>query len=237
MKKKILCIVFAVIFLAIAACQREKAVVEEDITRNANLLKDEVLSQTNTTANLTNETFLQTIEPVLVATNQKVAQTAGESPLPEIPALEDKAIEVPQQKKSPTHPVTKPTMVSKVGSYMKIGTDKKGQTLSPRRYIKISSWVFTQQGKTVDFYLYAVPYKTGKVQSSHLIGRVRGIEVINQQAQYTRYWNGITIHGNFLPKGNYNIYLTYVIKDGGGKVLKTESRYWGRNTDFYLKLE
>ncbi|MFN3660632.1 MAG: hypothetical protein ACK4TN_05290, partial [Brevinematales bacterium] len=77
----------------------------------------------------------------------------------------------------------------------------------------------------------------GKVQSSYLIGRVRGIEVINNQAQYTRYWNGITIHGKFLPKGNYNVYLTYVIKDRVGKVLKTESRYWGKSTDFYLKLE
>lgn len=234
--KKIILVLFAGIFLAIAGCQRDKASVEEDVTRNASLLKDEVLSQTNTVATLSNEVALQTIEPVVLTTNAVPSQGEGSS-LPEITPLQDKAVEVPQKKTTPSPTVAKSPTVTKVGSYMKVGTDKSGQSLSPRRYIKISSWVFTQQGKTVDFYLYAVPFKSGKVQSSHLIGRVRGIEVINHQAQYTRYWNGITIHGNFLPKGNYNIYLTYVIKDSRGKVLKTESRYWGKSTSFYLKLE
>jgi len=234
--KKILVILFAGVFLAIAGCQRDKATLEEDVTKNASLLKDEVLSQTNTVALLANETPLQTIEPVALTTNEALLTNQVASTPVEVMPLEDKPIEVPQ--KAPASGVSeRTTTVTKVGSYMKVGKDESGQTLSPRRYIKISSWVFTDKGRTVDFYLYAVPYKTGKVQSTHIIGRVRGIEVINHQAQYTRYWNGITIHGNFLPKGRYNIYLTYVIKDSQGKVIKTESRYWGRSKDFYLQLE
>ncbi|URA09354.1 hypothetical protein [Thermospira aquatica] len=232
--KKLIVLIFAVVFLAIAGCQTEKKISEEDLTRNANLLKDEVLSQTNVSPVLTNEVTLQTVEPIVLASSQ----IESTNTLSEIAPLEDKPIEVPQTSKpAVSSSVQRSPQVAKVGSYMKVGTDRSGQTLSPRRYIKISSWVFTQEGKTVDFYLYAVPFKSGKVQSANLIGRVRGIEVINNQAQYTRYWNGITIHGNFLPKGKYNIYLTYVIKNSKGKVIKTESRYWGRTTDFYLVLE
>lgn len=236
--KKIIILLIAAVFFAIAGCQRENKISDEDVARNATLLKDEVLSQTNVVA-LTNESPLQKIEPVMITQNQNVVSTN----LPEIASIEDKPIEMPEPKKSivgqkpSSSKISSGATVVKQGSFMKVGSDKSGQTLSPRKYIKISSWVFTQEGKTVDFYLYAVPYQSGKVQSSHVIGRVRGIEVINYQAQYTRYWNGRTIHGNFLPKGKYNIYLTYVIKNVNGKVIKTESRYWGRSTGFYLHLE
>ncbi len=232
--KKIIVLIFAGVFLAIAGCQKEKKISDEDVARSASLLKDEILSQTNVTPALTNEVALQTVEPIVLAGSQAGTTNV----LPEIVPLEDKPIEVPQTSKpAVSTPTQRSPQVAKVGSYMKVGTDRSGQTLSPRRYIKISSWVFTQEGRTVDFYLYAVPLKSGKVQSANLIGRVRGIEVVNNQAQYTRYWNGITIHGNFLPKGKYNVYLTYVIKNARGKVIKTESRYWGRSTDFYLVLE
>ena len=231
--KKLLILLIAGIFLAIAGCQ--KKISNEDVERNAMLLKDEVLSQTNVVAALSNEILLQTIEPVVLTTNQPMPVT---NEVVEIASLGDKPIEKPEASPSSQKAVaSRSVSVAKVGSDMKVGRDKKGQMLSPRRAIKISSWVFTKEGKTVDFYLYAVPYKSGKVQSSHLIGRVHGIEVINSQAQYTRYWNGRTIYGDFLPKGKYNIYLTYVIKNASGKVLKTESRYWGNTTDFYLNLE
>jgi hypothetical protein len=154
----------------------------------------------------------------------------------------DKAIVIPQ--KTPQQQI-KPVKqapaaaASAKGSYIKVGNDSIGQEVSPRVYIKITMAVFTQikGARFCEFQLYAVPVgKPLKRTGYFLLAIYKYIDVINGQAQLTRYWNGMNVYGQYLPPGSYNLYLYYKVKNAKGGALYTTGRYWGNSRDFYIRL-
>lgn len=154
----------------------------------------------------------------------------------------DKPIVIPQ--KTPQKQVTPAkqapaTAVSAKGSYIKVGNDTIGQEVSPRVFIKITMAVFPQvkNAKFCEFQLYAVPVgKPLKRTGYFMLAIYKFIDVINGQAQLTRYWNGANISGQFLPPGSYNLYLYYKVKNAKGGLLYATGRYWGNSRDFYIRL-
>ncbi len=123
--------------------------------------------------------------------------------------------------------------------YIKVGQDATIEAAAPRQYTKITMAVFSSLPNAcyVDFQIYAIPTTGGLSRTgANMIGYAYNIEIINGQAQMTKYWNGKNVYGHFLAAGNYNIYLYYKIKDANGKVLKTDGRYWGNNRSYYIKL-
>lgn len=124
-------------------------------------------------------------------------------------------------------------------SYVKVGNNQVVQSVSPRKFIKITSVVFvkSRNAASVDFKVYALPVGREKhLNYFFLIASIKNIEVINGQAQYTKYWNGMNISREFLPQSKYNIYLEYIIKDKKGHILRSESRYWGSRDKNYVTL-
>ena len=95
----------------------------------------------------------------------------------------------------------------------------------------------SKKAKYIDFNVYAVP-KNGEVNFAgyYLIGYGKNIEVINNQSQFTKYWNGNNTDGTFIVEGKYNIYLYYKIKDTDGNIISQDGRFWGRSQNYYLKL-
>lgn len=161
----------------------------------------------------------------------------------------DKPIETPKKeitKKPKTISTKKSTMKytsSKTkgvkGCYIKIGSDKKYQIISPRKYAKLTMAVFNKYkyGRRVEFQLYAVPVgKKPRLITYYMIGLTRNIDIVNGQAQFTKYWNGKNISGRYLPKGKYSIYLLYKVKNSRGTVLGKKGRYWGNSRNYYIKL-
>lgn len=123
--------------------------------------------------------------------------------------------------------------------YFKIGTDKTSQSVSPRDWIKMTMVVMTDDAsaETVDFQIYAVPDGNSLYRSGYyMLGYGYNIDVVNGQAQYTKYWNGQNVYDNFLPEGDYSIYVYYKVRDDDDALLADDGRYWGYSTDYYLDL-
>ncbi len=120
-----------------------------------------------------------------------------------------------------------------------IGNDGIGQGLSPRSYIHMSFAVFENStaSQFIEFQVYAVPINSRLRRTGYyLLGYNTFARIIKGQAQFTRYWNGKNTRGQFLPKGKYNVYLWYKVKNKNGKVLYTAGRYWGNSRKYYLNL-
>ena len=96
-------------------------------------------------------------------------------------------------------------------SYIKVGIDKPGIKVARNKSQKITVVVFPEDRATmVDVYLYAIPTISPLVRNNNtLIGFVKGVEFINKQAQFTRYWSAKLADGRFMKAGKYNIYVEY----------------------------
>jgi len=145
--------------------------------------------------------------------------------------------QVQQQQKPQAQPAA--SVSGAKGSYIKMGNDSIGQGVSPRDFIKITLAVFTQNknARYCEFQLYAVPVGQPLKRTGYfLLAIYKYIDVINGQAQLTRYWNGLNVYQQFLPVGKYNIYLYYKVKSANGTILYTDGRYWGNSRDFFIRL-
>ncbi len=126
------------------------------------------------------------------------------------------------------------------GGYFEVGTGYSGQTVSPRDYIKATAVVMSDNSTAdyVDFQLYAFPKDGGiKRYGYNMLGYAYYVEMINGQAQFTRYWNGKNVYGNFLEEGNYNLYIYYKIKAEDGTLIDSGGKYWGDSTSYYISLK
>ena len=83
-----------------------------------------------------------------------------------------------------------------------------------------------------------MPVGRGKtLDSSYMIGAAENIDLINGQAQYTKFWNGRNVDEDFLVQDNYNVYVYYKLKNAKYEVLKKEGRYWGIADKNYIGLK
>lgn len=116
-------------------------------------------------------------------------------------------------------------------SYIKVGIDKPGIKVSRNKSQKITVVVFPETRSTmVDVYLYAIPTTSPLVRNNNtLIGFVKGIEFINKQAQFTRYWSAKLADGRLLQPRRYNIYVEYHYRNTQGQVTYIRGRFWGGN--------
>ena len=116
-------------------------------------------------------------------------------------------------------------------SYIKVGIDKPGITVSRKKSQKITVVVFPETRSTmVDVFLYAIPTTCPLVRNNNtLIGYVKGIEFINKQAQFTRYWTANLADGRPLKSRKYNIYVEYHYRNAQGQVTYIRGRFWGGN--------
>lgn len=247
--KKILILFFAVLFMMIGGCQKKNS-TDKNIFGQASatneivteLIKEDILTNTNLSQNGpdSNTALTESINGgPLVYQDKK----PDEKPLPDEPVvgidrtakndknIKDVPIEVPQK----IQPAVSKT--SKKGTYLKVGNDQNGQTVSKKKVIKITTVVFSpvKNGRYVDFWIYAVP--TGsKKGTAVLLTHVRNIDVINGQAQFTRYWNGKNINGDFIRKGKYRLYVNYTIKNADKEPVKKETRNWGGDKSYNIRL-
>ncbi|MGC8764970.1 MAG: hypothetical protein ACP5QT_03705 [Brevinematia bacterium] len=228
--KRFFILLIALAFFVIGACEKkEKTPSEKDLV--AELLKENLLG-TNTSTNIVmDEEITEKVSNTnVVSESQKVGELSASSTsvveVEEKPKIADEGIEVKPSKKIASQ---------KAGSYIIIGNDKSGQSVSPRKFLKLTFAVVVKSEKasSVDFYVYAIP--KGKEKPRFLISSVKNIKVINGQAQLTKYWNARKTDGDFLEVGEYNIFVRFDVKDEDGDILNKIERYWG-NKDFYLKI-
>ena len=116
-------------------------------------------------------------------------------------------------------------------SYIKVGIDKPGIRVSRNKSQKITVVVFPENRATmIDVYLYAIPTACPLVRNNNtLIGFVKGVEFINKQAQFTRYWSAKLADGRFMKSRKYNIYVEYHYRNSKGQVTYIKGRFWGGN--------
>ncbi len=249
--KQFIILATAVVFFVISGCQKKTGQSRQDasgagLTNDviAELIKEDILSgRTNGgQPSDTNASLMESISgrPLALATETPPEPPADEKPLPEEPmigdgrksqaqdkTIRDKPIEVPE-KAPAAAPVRK-------GTYLKIGNDRSGQVVTRKQPAKFTTVVFkpVPEAKYLDFWIYAIPLgrKTGP-----LLTHVRNIEIVNGQAQFTRYWNGKRISGTYINPGKYRITVKYAIKNASKKVIRTEYRTWGQNLNYYLIL-
>lgn len=115
--------------------------------------------------------------------------------------------------------------------YIKIGSDKNGETVGKKSSKKMTVAVFPGKSvKTVDIFLYAVPCCCGLVKNKYtLISHIKKAEVVNHQAQFTKYWSGNLHTGRCLACSEYSIYAEYVGYNAEGREVCKKGRYWGGN--------
>lgn len=115
------------------------------------------------------------------------------------------------------------------GSYIKIGDDKSSIQVKKSKSEKITVVVLTgSKVKLADVYIYAIPVGTKLVRNHNtLVGFVNNLEVVNNQAQFTRFWTGKRANGTYFRPGKYNIYIEYRYKNGHQNVIGRAGRYWG----------
>lgn len=245
--RKVLVLLLAFVLLAIIGCQNRakesggKSSAQSDMV--AELLKNDILESSSNTNVAISSNYAVT-EPIismsnvsnLVPVETEVGTKAVLSAKILPGKLEGSINDQPIVAESTVNTVTS----VKRGSWVKIGDDDIGQVLSPRKSLKMTFAVFTdlKNAKHVDFFVYAVP-RNSEVNWSdyYLIGIGRNFDIINRQCQYTHYWNGINIDGNYITEGRYNIYMFFKVKDAMGNVLYKEGRFWGRSQDFYVRLK
>ena len=256
-------IIFAVIFIGFSSCQKKTGSENSSSQTNdiiTELIKENVLAGPSSTNNInTNSPVDESIkegnnmnsnielpesnpaavnlpvEPEVGSVNPKI-NTAKVNPVKTNPVkkvIRDQGVIIPYQE-------TEANPVSQTGSFIEVGGDVAGQDASPRKYIKITTAIFSKgipSARYVDIYVYALPRgKTARAAFNNLIVFGRDIDIINSQAEITKYWNGANIDMDFLEPGNYNIYVMYLIKDSNLNILKKDSRFWGINEKAYLTL-
>lgn len=248
---KILILCFAVLFMMIGGCNKKiglgwgKKLFNQGPSTNeivTELIKEDVLTNSNVALSApdTNGALTESISGAPVAVLEKAT---NEKPLPEEPVvgidrsvkkdknIKDAPIEVPLKKE--------PVMAKapKKGTYLKVGNDQNGQTVSKKKVIKITTVVFTpvKNGRYVDFSIYAAPIgsRNGKTV---LLTHVNNIDIINGQAQFTRYWNGKNINGDYISKGKYRLFVNYTIKNADKEPIKKETRNWGGDKSYNIRL-
>ena len=193
-----------------------------------------------------------------VATNQRmVAQVQAQDmppaqptvtpvvqpPMPE-PMMNDPMMEAPQpmaptpapaRRRTTPRPVASPT----TGTWIAVGNDRAGQRVSPRATKKITVVLQNRTASYADVSLYAVPAGSARpiMNTRTLVGFARNFDIINGQAQFTRYWNASNTRGAFLTRGAYNIYMAYSYKDRNGRVVASGGRYWGGTTPIAIRVD
>ncbi len=228
--KRLLVLFFIAAFFVIGACDKKAKDVSESDTLAELLKENNMTTSTNTNLpaeeNITEEVVNTNIESVAT---QKVESPAveKEQSISSKMEIKDEGIEIKKDKKA--YKSTK-----KEGTLIIIGNDESGQTVSPRKFLKLTLVVTPKSSaaRRVNFYVYAMPKNSSK---SYLVYNVNNIEVINGQAQLTKFWNARNANGGFLDPGEYNIYVKFVIKDKNGYTIDKIERYWG-SKDFYIKL-
>lgn len=262
MKKNVF-LLSLILFIIFSGCQKKFSFNfgKEDTSKTndsyTELIKEELkVSMTNNGV----ATNLSLTEPIQETDEKKVVKEAiVEKPKQSIPVepevgskeiQQKKEIEIKEEKEKVAKerikdeaievtPVEKAEEKLTGHSYIKVGNNQTVQSVSPRKFIKITSVVFAKKkdASSVDFKIYALPVGREKhLNYFFLVASIKNIEVINGQAQYTKYWNGMNISREFLPRSKYNIYLEYTIKDKKGHILRTESRYWGSRDKNYVTL-
>ncbi|MGL4367251.1 MAG: hypothetical protein ACRCTQ_03065 [Brevinemataceae bacterium] len=115
--------------------------------------------------------------------------------------------------------------------YIKVGTDRSNISVSTNKVQKITAAVFTKPGAvSIDIYIYAIPIETPLVRNKNtLLGFIKNMDVINNQAQFTKYWSAKRVDSRPFAPGFYNIYIQYYVKDRQGNIIEVTGRYWGGN--------
>ncbi|MGL4562907.1 MAG: hypothetical protein ACRCVW_03525 [Brevinema sp.] len=212
---------------AVNEIKKEAQILDTASIRNSiDLISDEIVSNTNgiplilqddvVTDGVEIDSLLTTTEPIITepSINEYIAQDT---------------VKQPAITKS-----TRPKSRSKLktisyGSYIKIGIDRPKITVSRTSSQKITVVVIGDSSiKLTDVYIYAIPIGSRLVRNHNtLIGFVNNLEVVNNQAQFTRFWNGKRSNGSFMKPGHYNIYVEYRYKNAQGVIIKKQGRYWG----------
>ncbi|MCX7821684.1 MAG: hypothetical protein N2258_08445 [Brevinematales bacterium] len=225
--KRVLILLIALSFFVIGACDKKQQEAKEDDFVTQLLKQNDVISSTNTNI-VTEENITEQVTNTNATTKvSEIDRVAEDVKQLEKMQIKDEGIEVKDDKK-----VSKTT--KKAGTYIIVGNDSSGQSVSPRKFLKLTMVIVPKsaKAKNVNFYVYAL---TKDGTKKYMIYNVNNIEVINGQAQLTKFWNAKKIDGDFLDPGNYNIYVKFVVKDKNGEVIDNIERYWG-SKDFYIKL-
>lgn len=230
--KRLFILLFACVFFVIGACGskgKQTGTGEKDVI--AELLKENLLGgSTNTnlisgeesiTEAYSNTNVVEELSSSSVSSTEAVGAEKKE--------IKDEGIKIKERKED---------IRVKGESYIKVGNDTPGQVVSPRKFLKLTFAVFSKSRNIshVDFYVYALPRGQKVFDSKYLITVVKNVEFINGQAQLTKYWNARNVEWDFLPQGEYNIYLKCFLKNSEGKIIQKVERYWGGEKEFYLKL-
>ncbi len=245
--------VILILLLLVVSCNKKD---ETAIARITDVLKDDIqeMDVTNAVA-LFEEITIPTVEVFEVAIDesytpqeeQTIPYETLDSLLPII-VVDDRVVDdipsqavvktegyAPVQSQGSLEYVSQPIRakgslnVVQQESYIKVGNDQSGITVSKNKSQKITVVVFPQGRSTsVDIYLYAVPTYSHLVRNYNtLIGFAKDIEFVQGQAQFTRHWRASRSRGDSLKNGRYNIYVEYHYKNSRGQVVKKLGRFWG----------
>ena len=174
---------------------------------------------------------------------QAMATPVIQPPMPE-PMINDPMMEAPKPmapapaKRRPA-PAPRPVASTTVGTWIAVGNDRAGQRVSPRATKKITVVLQNRSAAYADVSLYAVPAGSARpvMNTRTLIGFARNFDIINGQAQFTRYWNAANTRGTFLTRGAYNVYMAYSYKNRNGRVVASGGRYWGGATPIVIRVD
>lgn len=204
-----------------------------EVTNSIPLL--ETLDESITNAGRTNEfasNAMLSNETIVVqefAPDSVVVIDPQEMPAPQTPQVVTQVVYQTQQ----TRPANPPSSLYVIQNevYIKVGDDIAKTEVSRSSSQKITVAVFPQRNVvSADIYIYAIPTSSPIVRNYNtLIGYAQGIEFINGQAQFTRYWKARRSDGRFFRPGLYNVYVEYHYKNKAGNVVHTKGRFWGGN--------
>ncbi len=226
--RRVLVLLIALSFFVIGSCDKRQKEAKEDDFISQLLKQNEVITSTNTNIVVEQNITEEVTNTNIAKKTSEIDNIAQDVKQLEKMQIKDEGIEVKREKTGAK------TTTKKEGTYIIVGNDSSGQSVSPRKFLKLTFAIVPQssKAKNVNFYVYAIPKDGSK---KYLVYNVNNVEVINGQAQLTKYWNARNIDGTFLDPGNYNIYVKFVVKNKNGEIIDTIERYWG-NKDFYIKL-
>ena len=235
---------FSIVGIGLGACNKKN---DDTINRITESLKqDLILSDVN----ITNAVELMAdVDPQGELTNNIILATENMETAQGSPMFVTEVVDVPEvayvpnsqrvdiisMDSQPTTPARtqkrENLKVVQQESYIKVGIDKPGIKVSRNKSQKITVVVFPEDRATmVDVYLYAIPTDSSLVRNNNtLIGYVKGIEFINKQAQFTRYWSAKLADGRVMKSRKYNIYVEYHYRNTQGQVTYIRGRFWGGN--------
>ncbi len=238
--------IILILLLFVVSCDKKD---DEAIARITSVLREDLKDTEN---NITNAIEILETEPAieLETIRPNVENILQEVVIPETPdvyAVEYQQRPITQQQPSAQEynyqpsvaqeyvqprPKSKSSLnVVQQESYIKVGNDRPGTTVSRNKSQKITVAIFPQISATsVDIYLYAVPTYSHLVRNYNtLIGYAKGIEFVQGQAQFTKHWRARRSDGRNSRSGKYNIYVEYQYKNSRGQIIQTRGRYWGGN--------